>query len=188
MTFLDSYLDETRRLIAALDRAAISAALDALKRAHAANGRVFFCGNGGSSATAAHMVNDLVKMPMTMGKKALRAVNLSDNVPLLMAVSNDIEYADAFVVPLKAFFEPGDVVIGISASGNSENVLRAVRYANEHGGVTIGLCGFKGGKLRELAQTAIYVKNEHYGQVEDAHCVVCHCLAYWFLETLKQEG
>ena len=188
MTFLDTYLDDTVRLISSLDRDAITAALDAIRAAYANDRRVFLCGNGGSSATAAHMVNDLVKMPTTIGKKSLRAVNLSDNVPLMMAVSNDMDYADVFIVPLKAFFEPGDVVIGISASGNSENVLRAIRHANDNGGLTIGLCGFKGGKLRELAQTAIYVENHEYGKVEDAHCVVCHCLAYWFFETLRREG
>ncbi len=188
MTFLDTYIDDTARLISALDREAITTALEAIKKAYADDQRVFLCGNGGSSATAAHMVNDLLKMPTTIGKKALRAVNLSDNVPLLMAISNDIDYADIFVIPLKAHFEPGDVVIGISASGNSENVLRAIRYVNDSGGVTIGLCGFKGGKLRELAQTPIYVANDDYGPVEDAHCVVCHCLAYGFFETLRHEG
>jgi D-sedoheptulose 7-phosphate isomerase len=186
MTFLDRYLDDVGRLIAALDREAITAALDAIVTAHANDRRVFLCGNGGSSATAAHMVNDLLKMPATIGHKSLRAVNLSDNVPLLMAISNDLAYADIFVIPLKAFFEPGDVVIGLSASGNSENVLRAIRYANDNGGVTIGLCGFTGGKLRDLAQISVYVENSEYGKVEDAHCVVCHCLAYWFLDTLKQ--
>ena len=188
MTYLDGYIGDVSALLGELDREAIAAALEVLKTAYAADRRVFLCGNGGSSATAAHLVNDLTKMPMTRGRKGMRAVNLSDNVPLLMAISNDMEYADVFVLPLKAFFQPGDVVIGISASGNSENVLRAIRYANDNGGVTIGLCGFKGGTLRELAQTAIYVANEHYGKVEDAHCVVCHCLAYWFLETLKREG
>jgi D-sedoheptulose 7-phosphate isomerase len=188
MTFLDTYLAETAKLVAALDRDAITAALDAVKTAHADGRRVFLCGNGGSSATASHMVNDLVKMPTTVGKKSLRAINLSDNVPLLMAVANDIDYADIFVVPLKAQFQPGDVVIGLSASGNSENVLRAIRHANENGGVTIGLCGFTGGKLRELAQIPIYVENNDYGPVEDAHCVICHALAYWFLDTLRQEG
>jgi D-sedoheptulose 7-phosphate isomerase len=188
MAFLDTYIGETTELIAALDRKAITAAFEAIRKAHADDRHVFLCGNGGSSATAAHMANDLLKMPTTIGKKAVRAVNLSDNVPLLMAVANDMDYADIFVVPLKAHFEPGDVVIGISASGNSENVLRAIRYANDNGGVTIGLCGFAGGKLRELAQTAIYVENSDYGPVEDAHCVICHCLAYWFLDTLRREG
>ena len=188
MTSLDTYIGDSARLIAALDREAIGAALEAIKTAYANDQRLFLCGNGGSAATAAHMVNDLVKMPTTIGKKSVRAINLSDNVPLLMAISNDVDYADVFVTPLRAFFQPGDIVIGISASGNSENVLRAIRYANENGGVTIGLCGFKGGKLRELAQTAVYAASEHYGLVEDAHCVVCHALAYCFFETLRQEG
>lgn len=188
MTFLDSYFDDTTKLIAGLDRQAIAAALDALKTAYDNDRRVFICGNGGSSATAAHTVNDLVKAPTTIGKKSLRAVCLSDNVPLMMAVANDVDYADVFVVPLRAFFQPGDVVIGISGSGNSENVLRAIRYANDNGGVTIGLCGFAGGTLRELAHTAIHVPSDHYGKVEDAHCVVCHCLAYGFFETLRHGG
>jgi len=188
MTFLDIYITQTVELISDLDRTAIATALEAIKTAYTNDQRVFICGNGGSSATASHMVNDLVKMPTTIGKKSLRAISLSDNVPLLMAISNDIDYADTFVVPLKAFFQPGDVVIGISASGNSENVLRAIRYANDNGGVTIGLCGFKGGTLREIARTPVYAADESYGRVEDAHCVVCHCLAYWFLDTLRQEG
>ena len=188
MTFLDGYIGDVSTLIGQLDRDAIAAALDALKTAYAADRRVFLCGNGGSSATAAHLVNDLTKMPMTRGHKGMRAVNLSDNVPLLMAISNDIDYADIFVMPLQAHFEPGDVVIGISASGNSENVIRAIQYANDHGGVTVGLCGFKGGRLRELAQVPIYTANDKYGPVEDAHCIVLHALAYWFLDELRQEG
>jgi len=188
MDFLDAYLNETTQLISELDRPAITAALDAIKAAYDTGQRVFICGNGGSAATASHMVNDLVKMPTVIGRTSVRAMSLSDNVPLLMAVANDIEYADIFVTPLKAFFQPGDIVIGISASGNSENVLRAIRYANDNGGVTIGLCGFKGGTLRDIAQVPVYSPVEHYGKVEDAHCVACHCLAYCFVETLRQEG
>ena len=188
MSFLDNYLADVSTLIAELDREAMTRALAALKTAHAAGRHVFLCGNGGSSATASHMVNDLTKMPMTMGKKGVRALNLSDNVPLLMAISNDIDYADVFVMPLKAHFERGDVLIGISASGNSENVIRAVEYANANGGVTIGLCGFTGGRLHDLAQIPIYTANNKYGPVEDAHGVVLHALIYWFLDELKREG
>lgn len=188
MSFLDDYLADVTALIDELDHEAITRALEVLKTAHAAGQRVFLCGNGGSSATAAHMVNDLTKMPMTIGRNGLRAINLSDNVPLLMAISNDIAYADIFVMPLKVHFVPGDVVIGISASGNSENVIRAVEYANANGGVTIGLCGFTGGRLHDLAQIPLYVANNKYGPVEDAHCIVLHALAYWFLDELKREG
>ena len=188
MTFLDGYIGDVSTLIGQLDHDAIAAALDALKTAYAADRRVFLCGNGGSSATAAHLVNDLTKMPMTRGHKGMRAINLSDNVPLLMAISNDIDYADVFVMPLKAHFERGDVLIGISASGNSENVIRAVEYANANGGVTIGLCGFTGGRLHDLAQIPIYTANNKYGPVEDAHGVVLHALIYWFLDELKREG
>jgi D-sedoheptulose 7-phosphate isomerase len=188
MPFLDDYFADISTLVAELDREAMARALAALRKAHAAGRHVFLCGNGGSSATAAHMVNDLTKMPTTMGRKGVRAFNLSDNVPLLMAISNDVDYADIFVMPLKVHFTRGDVVIGLSASGNSENVIRAVEYANANGGVTIGLCGFTGGRLHDLAQIPIYVANNKYGPVEDAHCIVLHALAYWFLDELKREG
>ncbi|MBN1916905.1 MAG: SIS domain-containing protein [Verrucomicrobia bacterium] len=188
MSFLDAYFADITTLVADLDHEAMARALNAIKTAYAAGRHVFLCGNGGSSATAAHMVNDLTKMPMTIGKKGVRALNLSDNVPLLMAISNDIDYADIFVMPLKAHFERGDIVLGISASGNSENVIRAVEYANANGGVTIGLCGFTGGRLHDLAQIPIYTANNKYGPVEDAHCIVLHALAYWFIDELKRES
>ena len=193
---LKAYVDRYKAVCDVLPYGDISRMVDLLWEACRTGRRIFTMGNGGHGNTASHMINDIAKHTVSSDDKTkvvadanrFKTMCLNDSMSFVTGIANDMGFEQVFAEQLANWVEPGDVVIGISASGNSENVLRAVRYANEHGGVTIGLCGFKGGKLRELAQTAIYVRNEHYGHVEDAHCVVCHCLAYWFLETLKQEG
>ena len=119
------------------------------------------------------------------GRKPARAYCLSDNTSLLMAIANDISYDDVFVHQLKAYFDPGDAAIGISGSGNSENVVRAIDYVNTHGGVSIGLTGFSGGKLKEMSRINIHVDANHYGKVEDPHTVICHIFGYYYMDRAK---
>ena len=111
-----------------------------------------------------------------------KTIPLTDNVEWMTALSNDLCYEDVYVEQLKNFAESGDVLLAISGSGNSENVLRAVRYANEVGCVTIGFTGFEGGKLRELVQHCVVIPSDHMGRIEDIHLILQHMICYYFIE------
>ncbi len=186
MSFAGGYIRDVHELVGQADVAAIEKAVDALWAAYANGNKIFFFGNGGSAATAMHIVNDIVKGTTLKGRKAARAFCLSDNTSLMMAVANDISYEDIFVHQLKAYFDPGDVAVGISGSGNSENVLRAIQYANENSGVTIGLTGFDGGKLQSFSQINVHVSSKHYGKIEDLHMIICHVFGYYFMKRASE--
>ena len=185
MSFAGDYIRDVNEQVGKIDLAPIEKAIDAMWKAYRHGSKMFLFGNSGSAATAMHIVNDIVKGTTLDGRKAARAFCLSDNTSLVMAIANDISYDDVFVHQLKAMFDPGDVAVGISGSGNSENVLKAVRYANANGGVTIGLTGFDGGKLRSLAQISIHVDSDHYGRIEDLHMIICHIFGYYFMDAVK---
>ncbi len=176
------YLQEVHDLIAALDPSALPQVVELLLEARQRGRHIFVCGNGGSAATASHFVNDLNKGTNVTGQRRFRAIGLVDNTPLLMAWSNDRAYEHALAEQLLNFVEPGDVLVAISGSGNSPNVLRAVEAARQHGATTVGVTGFDGGQLRSLADVSLHVDSRSMEQVEDAHMVLCHTLTV----TLRQ--
>jgi D-sedoheptulose 7-phosphate isomerase len=133
-------------------------------------------GNGGSAATASHFACDLVKTAQVPGLTPLRVFALTDNTPLLTAWANDSSYEDAFAAQITALVEPGDLVIGISASGNSPNIVAGLTAASAMGARTIGLLGFDGGASYNLVEIPIHVPCNHYGLVEDTHMAVGHAI------------
>ena len=147
---------------------------------------VFTVGNGGSAATAAHLATDLCKSIAVDGQPGVRAVSLADNVALLTAWANDTSYDQSFSGPLRCYLAPGDILIAISASGRSPNVLEAVRAADSLGAVTIGLSGFGGGVLAQIAQISLVVDAFDYGLVEDVHLSVGHALTAALKARLRQ--
>ena len=148
--------------------------------------QVFLMGNGGSGATASHFACDFNK-GITYGlEKRFRVICLNDNVSSLMAYANDLSYEDVFVEPLKNFLRPGDLVIGISGSGNSANVLKAIEYANAHGGHTVGLSGFDGGKLAKLARTPLIAPVHDMQKAEDVHFILFHVAMQILCQRLRQ--
>ncbi len=151
-------------------------------RARDTGNRIFAIGNGGSASTASHFVNDMGKGASVGRDKRFKVIPLTDNVEWMTALSNDISYDDVYVEQLKNHAEKGDVLLAISGSGNSENVLRAVRYANEIGCTTVGFTGFGGGKLKGLAQASIVADANHMGRVEDLHLVLQHLICYYFMD------
>lgn len=177
------------QVIGALDVAEIEAFLQALLAARERNARIFFIGNGGSAATASHFANDLAIGTRTW-TKPFRVVSLTDNVPILTAIANDYGYDQIFLLQLKTLLMPGDVVVAISASGNSPNLLNAVEYANEQDAVTIGLTGFDGGRLRQIAQRAVHVPTAkgEYGPVEDVHMVLDHLVGAFLTNAVALES
>jgi D-sedoheptulose 7-phosphate isomerase len=154
----------------------IARAVDVLDRAWAEGRRVFLFGNGGSAANASHIAVDLVKSAARPGKPGLRAISLCDSIPIITAHANDYGYETVFAGPLEALAEPGDVAFGISGSGNSPNVLRAMEVARDRGLFRIGLTGRDGGALRNLVDLCIIVPAESMQQIEDAHLVVLHAI------------
>jgi len=166
-------------LLADLDCEAIGRVGQVLEDARRSNRTIFVLGNGGSASTASHLANDLGLGTRHKGGKAYRAISLADNVAFLTAAANDIGYELIFTEQLKTLLQPGDVVIAISASGNSPNVLRAVEYAKKRGGFTIGLTGFDGGALKKIADDSIHIATPHgdYAPVEDLHLILGHLVA-----------
>jgi len=154
--------------------------VDLLERAYHAGNQIFIFGNGGSGANASHFCEDLGKGTLkTPGDpKRFRVMSLTDNTPYILAWANDEGYETIFEQQLRNFGRPGDVVIGISGSGNSANVLNAVRYANDNGMITVGMTGFDGGRLRGLAQHSIHVPVDDMGIAECLHLVIAHYVIY----------
>lgn len=174
---------------AGIDLRAIARFADILDDARARGANIFFMGNGGSAATASHFANDLGKGASVDGCKPFRAVSLADNVALITALANDEGYDRIFTAQLEKLLGEGDVVVAISASGNSPNIVKAVEYANSVGAVTVGLTGFSGGRLKEVAQHCIHVETPkgEYGPVEDVHMILDHLVTTYLKMKLMKE-
>jgi D-sedoheptulose 7-phosphate isomerase len=182
MLFPATYKAEVFKAIESIDLEKISRAIGILETARAEGRRIFVCGNGGSAATASHFVTDLVKGASYGRAKKFRILALTDSLSTLTAYSNDVSYECVFAEQMKNFAEPGDVVIAISGSGNSPNVVCALEYGNSIGCQTIALTGRDGGRLGPLAQLNIQVPHPHMGRIEDCHMVALHMIAYYFME------
>lgn len=173
-----NYLEMEKEVLDRLPREDISRVMNVLETARMNRKRIFICGNGGSASTASHYECDFNKGVSYNQEIKYDFECLSDNVPMMMAIANDISYDDIFVVPLRNKLKKGDVVIGISGSGNSENVVRALSYANAKDAETIAICGYNGGKIKELAKHNIHVKIDNMQIVEDVHLVLDHLMMY----------
>lgn len=187
---VDDYLCALGHMLVNLSRQQIYAVINVLFEAWKGRKQVFILGNGGSASTASHMANDLCKLTIVEGKPRMKAVALTDNVPLITAWGNDEEYAEIFAEPLRNFIEPGDVVIAISTSGNSPNVLRAVDVARNAQAISIGLTGKDGGALKHLVDYCIFIPDEHMGRQEDGHLILDHVIAHtlrWLIAAAETE-
>lgn len=177
MDAIERYLTEAEAAIRGIDRDDARRVVDALYDAWAADRQIFIIGNGGSASTASHMMNDLCKFTRCDNKQRIRALALTDNVPLMTAYANDQSFDDCFVEPLRTLMREGDVLVAISGSGNSPNVLRAAEYALGRGNRVIGLCGSPGGRLAAMSEPRVIVPATHIGQQEDGHLVLNHAIA-----------
>jgi len=173
---IKNYLSEVSATLAKLPVEGIAQVVELLAQARANRERVYIFGNGGSASTASHFASDLSKGAISKGKPRIKAFALTDNVPLLSAWANDTAYENVFAEQLENFIEMGDIAIGISGSGNSQNVLNGVKVAKAKGATTIGFIGFDGGKLKHLVDLAIIVPNHNMEQVEDIHLLLEHVI------------
>ena len=180
------FLAEARAVLERVDSPDVEAAVSLLVTAHRRQGAVFAVGNGGSAATASHLANDLARSTLQNGGPALRAFSLSDNVPQLTAWANDACYEECFAAQLRAYARPGDVLVAVSASGSSPNILAAAKEARNMGLGVIALTGFGGGRLKRLADAALVIDSYEYGQVEGAHLVLVHLLSKMVVRAAAQ--
>jgi len=170
------YLNDLNGLLDGFDTEAFDRIVNSTLDAYSDETAIFIMGNGGSASTASHFACDTNKGCCLGLDKKFKVTCLNDNIPTLLAYANDLDYASVFVEPLKNFFRSGDLVIGISGSGDSENVLRAIRYASENGGKTIGLTGYSGGKLGRLVDIAYVAASDDMQKIEDVHMIIVHMI------------
>ncbi len=182
------YIDDLRRVLGELSLTALAQFLELLKEAHQQDKQVFLIGNGGSAATASHMANDMVKGVAVYGGHGFRAHSLTDNVALFTAIANDHGYNQVFADQLTTLAKPRDLLIVISGSGNSPNILRALERASEMGLATVGLLGKGGGKAAGLVDLAIIVPSDDYGPIEDAHMMIDHLVMTYFQHLQRPQG
>lgn len=181
---IQDYIALETEVLRQLDVAQLDAALNLLDETRRKKGRIYICGNGGSAATASHFQNDFNKGVSEYIDVPFRFHCLNDNVATLMAIANDIGYEEVFRFQLRGTLEENDVLVAISGSGNSKNVLHAVEYAREHGNKIIGLTGFGGGKLRELADISLHVPVNSMQITEDVHMIFDHLMMSVFYKHL----
>lgn len=186
MKSIEHYIEQVTQTLSHLPLDRIQDVVEVLLSANYVGSTVFIVGNGGSAATASHFACDLAKGTITPGRPRFRVTALTDNVPLMTAWSNDVAYEDLFVEQLRSLMRRGDVLVGISGSGNSPNVLKAVELARQSGGVTLGFSGFEGGELSEMVDIPVVVPSQCMEQIEDVHLTLCHLVCTELRERMKR--
>ena len=184
MSLIENYVEGLYQCLEELSPQNIEEIADVIFDAYKKGKQIFVMGNGGSATTASHFVNDLKLQTVVEDKPRVRATSLTDNIAIITALANDIDYSSIFEQQLIGQLDEGDVVIGISASGNSPNVLKAIDFARRNGAVTIGFIGFGGGKLKELVHKCVVLSSKDYGQVESIHSNLAHIIPYLVKERI----
>jgi D-sedoheptulose 7-phosphate isomerase len=183
---LRRYLERLHAAVDAIPRENMNALGETLFRAYRNNKQVFILGNGGSSSTASHMAADLAKNTIGPNMKRFRIVSLNDNAAIMTALANDIGYEHVFSEQLTNLVQAGDVLIVVSASGNSPNVIQAMHYARSRSAEVVGLLGFDGGAAAGLSDISLIVPSDHYGVIEDVHLIINHILVDYFKTRLSE--
>ena len=184
--FSQSYFSYLKEIIDKVDLSEIKIFVELLLSARKSGATIFFIGNGGSAATASHFANDLA-FGTHEHEKPFKAISITDNVSVLTALGNDYGYGEIFVRQLKVYAEKGDVVVGISASGNSKNLINAFNYAKSSGIKTMALTAFDGGQMKVIADNCIHIPTEdkEYGPAEDVHMILDHLISSYLMRILR---
>ena len=187
--FADGYFNYLTEVLAKIDRKQVAEFIRALETARENGSTIYFMGNGGSAATASHFANDIA-IGTRSWEKPFRVIALTDNMPIVTAIGNDYSYDDIFTLQLKTLLKPNDVVVAISASGNSANVVKAIEFANQENAITIGLTGFDGGRLKEVSKLNVHAPSNkgEYGPVEDVHMIFDHLVGNYLLHKVRVEN
>ena len=182
MSFSSEYKFKLIETLDTINTTKVDQVIEVFRKVREEDRQIFVFGNGGSAATANHFACDIVKGASYGRENRFRIMALSEQIPTITAYSNDFGYDVVFLEQLRNFARRGDIVMAISSSGNSPNVVRAIEYANEIGCYTIGLSGCSGGKLGEMAKLNVHVDDHHVGRAEDGHMIICHMIAYHFID------
>lgn len=185
MESITTYFIQLEQMVRDISLPDLQNVLDLLEEAYHNGHRVFIMGNGGSAATASHFALDLAKNTIMSGAPRLKAISLTDHVPLITAWSNDTAYEHIFAEQLANLIEPGDVVLGISASGNSLNVINAMRLAKQYRAYTVALLGAKGGKIKDMVDAYVLAPGQNIEQEEDAHMILAHVITRHMREVVR---
>jgi D-sedoheptulose 7-phosphate isomerase len=189
--FISKYFEGLKDIFSKINKKDIEDITDIIYKAYANERTIFILGNGGSASTASHFACDLGKGTLSrvydQSEKRLRVVSLTDNIATISAYANDLSFDDIFIQQLRNLVHRGDVVIAITGSGNSRNVIKAIKYARDSGAVTIGLLGFDGGKVRKFLDKYVIIPSDHYGRIEDVHLILEHMITD-YLRTRINEG
>src|SRR5256886_11648641 len=185
MKSINQYLSELEQMVRAFSLPDLQNVLQLLEEVYHSDHRIFTMGNGGSAATASHFALDLAKNTIMPGAPRLKAISLTDHVPLITAWSNDTAYEHIFSEQLANMIEPGDVAIGISSSGNSPNVINALNLAKKSRAATVGLLGAKGGLIKNLVDAYVLAPGQNIEQEEDAHMILTHIITRHMREVVQ---
>lgn len=187
--FSRNYFEYLKQVLDAIDLAEIRAVVESLLDARERGATIFFIGNGGSAATASHFANDLA-FGVNDYEKPFKVMSLTDNNAVLTALGNDYGFEDIYIRPLKVYGKAGDIVVGISASGNSPNLIKAFKYANSVGIETIALTAFDGGWMKKNSSHGVHIptKDKEYGPAEDAHMILDHLIGVYLMQLVKRGG
>ena len=186
--FVHQYLTDLTRLLDSFESRQFERIIEMILDAYEKENCIFIMGNGGSGSTASHFACDINKGCCMDLEKKFKVICLNDNIPTMLALANDVSYSAIFEEQLKNFFHKGDLVIGISGSGNSENVLAAIRYAAKNNGRTIGLSGYSGGNLAKLVDVSFIAPADDMQKVEDVHMIVVHMIMQAVYGILHPDG
>lgn len=184
---IEDYLNKLKDTISNLNLKEFESFFHVLLDCYEKEGTIFIFGNGGSASTASHFAADLNKGVSLSLAKRFKVICLNDNIPTMLAYANDLSYNNIFVEQLKNFLKQDDVVVGISGSGNSENVLKAIEYANQQGVITVGITGYDGGKLKEKAKYSVNANVLDMQISEDIHMILTHVMMKLFYKKLRED-
>lgn len=185
--YFSSYFSYINELLTGISAEDISNIIDCFLTARDRKQTIFFAGNGGSASTASHFAQDLGEVGRKTNKPGFKTLSLTDNISLLSAIGNDYGFDKIFSIQLSELFTPGDVLVAISASGNSPNVVNAIEFVKEAGGETIGLVGFDGGKMKSMCDHIVHVATDigAYGPTEDVHMIMDHLITSYLILKLS---
>ncbi|GCD77000.1 phosphoheptose isomerase [Thermaurantimonas aggregans] len=185
---IETYLQNSQNAVSLIPTNKVAELAEAIMHAYHEGSTIYTMGNGGSGATASHVAGDYVKGASFGLEKRFRFICLNDNIPALMAISNDISYEAIFEEQLKNFARPGDLVIGLSGSGNSKNIVNALQWAKNQGIKTAALTGYKGGLCAQIADISIHIPMSDMEIVEDLHMMTFHAIKRYITNTLLGEN
>ncbi len=185
MESINTYFTDLEHMLRTVSLPHLQRVIRLLERAYLDNHRMFIMGNGGSAATASHFALDLAKNTIMPGAPRLKAISLTDHVPLITAWSNDTAYEHVFAEQLANMIEPGDIAVGISTSGNSPNVINALYLARQVGATTVGLLGAEGGKIKDIVDAYVLAPGQNIEQEEDAHLILAHVITRHMREVVR---